>query len=72
MMRHLFHGTRQTDPSLIYQSEEGFDIRFSANGLAGYGIYFADNSKYSNDYVWKGAEGKQMFMALVLIGEPTS
>ena len=44
-------------------------MRFSADGLNGYGIYFADNSQYSNDYCsWK-AGSKQMLVCLVLTGD---
>jgi hypothetical protein len=35
IMKHLFHGSNQTDPKLIYSGEEGFDIRFSNNGAFG-------------------------------------
>lgn len=50
LVAHLFHGTRGTDPTLIYSSEVGFDIRFSNNGANGYAIYFADNAHYSRGY----------------------
>mmetsp|Transcript_42904 Transcript_42904/g.41254 ORF Transcript_42904/g.41254 Transcript_42904/m.41254 type:complete len:191 (-) Transcript_42904:253-825(-) len=50
IMKHLFHGTRETDPALIYKSEDGLDIRFSNSGVFGQGIYFADNSCYSHGY----------------------
>ena len=50
LMKHLFHGTKTTDPKRIYADEEGFDMRFSNNGLNGYGLYFADNSFYSHGY----------------------
>ena len=43
-MKHLFHGTRATDPKLIFATEDGFDIRFSNAGAYGNGIYFANNS----------------------------
>ena len=46
----LYHGTRGTKPSEIYQSEEGFDTRFSNEGLWGKAIYFAVNSSYSDVY----------------------
>jgi hypothetical protein len=44
IMKHLFHGTRATDPKVIYGSEDGLDIRFSNPGAYGTGVYFADNS----------------------------
>ena len=58
LVKHLFHGTRQTVPQDIYGSEDGLDMRFSNNGLNGYGIYFADNSKYSHDYAYILDAGK--------------
>ena len=40
----LWHGTRTTKSKLIINSEEGFDMRFAANGRYGKGNYFAINS----------------------------
>jgi hypothetical protein len=48
MVKHLFHGSKHTEPQLIYASEEGLDIRFANEGIYGRGIYFADNSQYSD------------------------
>lgn len=31
----LYHGTRATDPKQIYDSSEGFDLRFSNGGMWG-------------------------------------
>lgn len=50
MLKHLFHGSRGTQPDLIYGSEDGFDMRFSNPGAYGRGTYFADNSQYSSAY----------------------
>jgi len=50
MIRHLFHGTKGTDPKLIYESKYGLDIRFARSGLYGEGIYFAEHSSYSHQY----------------------
>jgi hypothetical protein len=71
LVKHLFHGTKDNEPSKIYSSEEGLDLRYSNDGLNGYGIYFADNAKYSDDYAHKipGTQHKQMFLCLVLTGE---
>ena len=70
MMKHLFHGTRQTDPELIFGSEDGLDIRFSNAGAYGTGVYFANNSQYSSTYAYAKKNGEmQMFMALVLVGD---
>ncbi|XP_062518906.1 uncharacterized protein LOC134194026 isoform X2 [Corticium candelabrum] len=43
----LFHGPRRVNPKLIYDSEEGFDMRFSSLGAWGIGCYFAVNASYS-------------------------
>jgi hypothetical protein len=37
----LWHGTGKTNPKLITNGEEGFDIRFSRAGEYGFGNYFA-------------------------------
>ena len=65
----LFHGTRNTPPSCIYQDEEGFDMRFSNAGLWGNGNYFAVNASYSDSYTHRPSDGtRQMFLAKVLTG----
>lgn len=70
MMKHLFHGTRSSDPQLIFGSEDGLDIRFSNAGAFGTGVYFANNSQYSSTYAYAKKNGEmQMFMALVLVGD---
>jgi len=67
----MYHGTRSTPPELIYKSEEGFDMRYSAQGMWGHANYFAKNSSYSNGYAHPLPNGrKQMFVANVLIGVP--
>lgn len=47
LVRLLFHGSKNTDPWLIYASEYGLDMRFANEGMYGKGIYFANNSLYS-------------------------
>ena len=65
----LFHGTRQTKPSDIYQDDEGFDMRFSNAGMWGMGNYFAVNASYSDGYAHNLSDGtRQMFLAKVLTG----
>ena len=70
--KELFHGTRTNDPKQIYDSEEGFDMRFSASGMWGQANYFAVNASYSDNYAHTGTKGarqvKQMFLAKVLTG----
>jgi HEPN domain-containing protein len=69
----LFHGTRGTPPEMIYGSETGFDMRFSRNGLWGYGNYFAVNAQYSLNYAYnKGNNQLQMFVARVSPGASKS
>ena len=68
----LFHGTRNTLPSSIYNDEEGFDMRFGRAGMWGKGNYFAVNASYSDDYAHRRHDGtratQQMFLAKVLTG----
>lgn len=72
-MKHLFHGTSNTEPSFIYKSENGFDSRFSKPGLYGTGIYFANAAGYSLNYVHRNKEGfYQMIYGLVLVGDSTT
>ena len=70
--KELFHGTRDNDTMRIYDSEEGFDMRFSADGMWGQANYFAVNASYSDRYAHTCTKGarqvKQMFLAQVLTG----
>jgi Poly(ADP-ribose) polymerase catalytic domain len=69
-LMNLFHGSGQTRPSQIYQSEDGFNINYSNEGMWGRANYFAKNSSYSNNYAYKYADGsRKMFMALVTLGK---
>ena len=69
----LFHGSRQTRPEQIYNSEKGFDFRFANPGLWGEGAYFAVNAQYSDTYAHSLLDGsRQFFLALVLTGESYS
>ena len=69
--KELFHGTRGNDPRIIYDSEEGFDMRYSAQGMWGQANYFAENASYSNSYAHSSSfnGGRQMFLAQVLTGD---
>lgn len=66
----LFHGTRYTDPKVIYSAkEEGFDMRFSQKGYFGEAIYFHERANYSHDYRFSLQNGNFfMFIANVLVG----
>lgn len=67
--KELFHGSRKTDPAEIYDSEEGFDMRFSRDGLWGQGNYFAEDANYSDIYSYECTSGaRQLFLARVLTG----
>ena len=55
----MYHGTRCTDPALIYKSEEGFDMAFSRGGMWGVANYFAKESQYSNGYSHSKDDGTQ-------------
>ena len=48
----LFHGTSSNPPEDIYMSEEGFDMRFSREGMWGQGNYFAESARYSCSYAY--------------------
>lgn len=66
----LFHGTRSNDPKVIYAGEEGFDMRYSAQGMWGQANYFAVNASYSHGYAHSMPDGyKQMFLVKVLTGD---
>ena len=66
----LFHGTRENHPRKIYESETGFDMRYSRGGLWGQANYFAKKAIYSHYYAHKTDDGiKEMFLAKVLTGE---
>ena len=65
----LFHGTRSNPPNCIYTGEEGFDMRFSAQGMWGTGNYFAVNASYSHAYAHSTAGGhRQVFLVKVVVG----
>jgi O-acetyl-ADP-ribose deacetylase (regulator of RNase III) len=65
----LFHGTRQNDPRVIYEGEDGFDMRYGRNGMWGVANYFAVNASYSNGYAYNSGNGRQMFLVKVLTGD---
>ena len=70
--KHLFHGTRRTQPEKVFRSEKGVDFRFSREGLWGTGSYFAVNASYSDAYAYStpgGINEKQIFICKVLTGD---
>lgn len=50
----LFHGAPRSVLSKIVN--EGFDRRYSRNGAFGYGMYFAEASKYSHAFSFKAID----------------
>ena len=68
--KDLFHGTSETRPSLIYNGEEGFDMRFSNGGMWGEGNYFGVDASYSHHFAYRvSGEKHQMFLARVITGK---
>jgi len=67
----LFHGTRNTKPITIYNSQEGFDMRHASVGsMWGTALYFAYNASYSNNFAYLCENGeKQIFMAKTALGD---
>ena len=67
----LFHGTRDTAPEQVYNSEHGFDFRYGGNGMWGSGAYFAEDASYSvNGYAHTLPDGnRQILLARVLTGD---
>jgi len=67
----LFHGSRNTSPELIYNSEQGFDMRFCKRGKWGVGVYFASRAWYSYHFAHthKQSGTKQIILARVLTGD---
>ena len=54
----LYHGTKDTDPKMIYNGDEGFDSKFSTGGMWGRAVYFAVDSSYSDkNYKFKLPNG---------------
>ena len=65
----LWHGSR-TNAEDIYDSEEGFDMRFSSEGMWGQANYFAMEASYSVKYAHKREDGtKELLLAKVLTGD---
>ena len=67
--KQLFHGTGINDPSLIYNGEEGFEMRLSCGGMWGQANYFAVNASYSHNYAFIKDGVRVIFLARVLTGD---
>ncbi|KAI6651970.1 Sacsin-like [Oopsacas minuta] len=68
-IRTLFHGSSDTNPELIINDPEGFNMQYAQRGLWGCGIYFATNCSYSHTYRYDLGDGLcSVFVATVFIG----
>ena len=68
--KELWHGSRKSSSENIYNSEEGFDMRYSLEGLWGRANYFAVKASYSDMYAFKSLDGtKELLLAKVLTGD---
>ena len=66
----LYHGTRTTDPVSVYKGAQGFDFRFSREGMWGTANYFAVNASYSHSYAHTLGDGsRQMFSVRICAGD---
>ena len=66
---HLFHGTQRKWANLIVS--QGMDERVCSWGLNGAGLYFAENSSKSDEYMTEDADGLcDLFICRVLMGAP--
>jgi hypothetical protein len=66
----LWHGSGGAHPSLVYNGQDGFDLRFASAGLWGQAIYFAEQSGYSDAYAFDAGGGeKQLLLSRVLLGD---
>ena len=79
----LYHGTRTTDPKILYEDkEECFNINYTGdNNFLGRGTYFAEKSEYSHNYSYRERNVSmfnrlftqkvfsEMFFCIVLVGD---
>ena len=67
--KKLFHGTRKNPAENICRSEEGFDMRFSREGMWGQANYFAVKAEYSDSYAYHKDGIKELILAKVATGD---
>ena len=68
--RLLFQGTGGVRPEKVYNSEKGFDFpSTNIRGQWGEGAHFAVNASYANRYAYTFGQTRQVFLALVVLGE---
>lgn len=69
-VKALFHGSSETDPNEIIESNIGYDVNFSRIGLWGRGIYFAESASYADNYAFRFRFGERcIFLSQVFIGD---
>jgi Receptor family ligand binding region/Poly(ADP-ribose) polymerase catalytic domain len=83
--REVWHGTTNLDPDVIYRDrQDGFMMQFARMGIWGRGLYFAEQSVYSDAYSYKPtgpswqpafsdrpigeADEREMFLTKLLVG----
>ena len=68
---NLWHGTRYTKLTDIYEPTEGLDPQYGNPGMWGRGVYFAVNASYSMpSYSHQNEDGTYSFFLMkVLIGD---
>ncbi len=72
----VWHGTSLLEPSIIYtDTQDGFMMQCSRQGLWGRGLYFATKSSYSDSYSYtpdeeetQHGDEREMFLAKLLVG----
>ena len=71
---NLFHGSRKVAAEIICESEEGFDMRHSREGMWGQANYFAVNAGYSDSFSYYNSVRccNEMMLATVLTGDSFS
>jgi O-acetyl-ADP-ribose deacetylase (regulator of RNase III) len=68
--KELWHGSSRSSSDNIYNSEEGFDMRFSLKGLWGLANYFAEKASYSDKYAFTFPDRtKELLLAKVVTGD---
>ena len=68
----LFYASLETHPEEIYNSGEGFDMRYATNGSQGTGVYFADTVGFAFQFAYVDEESSMLSVILskVLIENP--
>jgi hypothetical protein len=65
--KSLFHGTPKNNVDSI--AFNGFDPTLNTRAAYGYGVYFAEDAGYSQDYMNKDPDETYMFLCDVLVGK---